>query len=602
MTPLAIIQLCLAKTGLELSINTSTSIKPDGTIGLVDPLAIVLKDVVTYAGMSCYEVLENLLQGCRIFQRDGEWWVISNDMFSEISIGCFNYTSAGTYTGLVNFDPVISGHWFEGDGDMSFLPALKQITVKQDYGYKPNLINNGSFESLVDGDFENWTPTGVTPEQRGIDEKYVYLPGSEQLDGASGSWYDGDRTKYLLSDAIPVKISTSNIKLAMSFALMGPIGSTAYVFIGAYIEADAGDDYALQAYVYEGAEGREIKYRWTTSTYKLPVPVSAWVRKNENWPFSDTYFVQPDYTAAYPHDQIEENFKNFNCTIEGGIPNTGTLRLYLFLAHPVSGILAGSCFKNMNLNVVDENDENFPTETELIIINDLENNFVPSNIEIRNGDLPDITNKATIYQGGFFNNNILKAPTTAWQLGSSTAYTYADLIARIIAAEMVTARQARYVKLADVTPGTAIVYSDDSKKFVEAGITYNDRMQTIDGRFVEVLSLNVTAFTTLENVNYKATSGGSSVSSTPALPTSFFDLLDAGLPRANVESLDAGINQIAFDKPFPVGVEYVLDVYTYNSSGIMVYNQVTAGSEDEEGFELTVKKACTLRYVATPKK
>ena len=472
--------------------------RPSASPTAADALVQVLKDVVTYRNMNCYEVLEALFRGCRIFQRNGEWWIVSNEKWQSESITWHHYSAAGVEGSLVVTGSELSGFWFEGEGTLGFLPAMKQLSVDQVFGYKDNLIGNSDFSKFDSGNFDGWTAVGVTPEQRVYDadgNKYVYIPGVERLD----PWDTANRTRYLVSDAIPVAAASDLFKISFYSALMGPLGSSAYVFFGAFLEGDDGNNYALNAYIYTDnwiSGIREVRYWWIQESHKLAVPVACSYNKKYS-----TSRPEPDRIPAYPYNEVADHFTQTSITVEGGIPTSGTLRLYLFQAHTGS-IVAGSCFRNIKLMLTDEDENEYITGVGNILVNDLRNNYVPDDMEMVNVDLPQIANRLTIYDNGFIiNDGGLQQGkgTTLWQLdGHATVYPYAELVARLIAAEMQYARQAYAVSLADATPATALVFTDPnngSRRFVEAGITYNDRMQTIQGRYVEVKEFNIDAFT-----------------------------------------------------------------------------------------------------------
>lgn len=505
MTPLAIIQLVLSKTGLSLPINTAVGLRPLGTAG--NPLVACTKDVITYAEMSCYEVLEALLQGCRVFQRHGEWWVVGNEKWTSTNITFYRYLANGSANGTVTKATNFTGFWFEGAGDVEYMPALKEMTVIQDYGYKPNLLNNADFAEINDaGNFDNWTAAGTIPEQRVYDgegNKFVLLPGVELTAG----WIDYVRTKYLVSDPVIVSAASDIFNVKFDFAVMGPNKSFSHVFWGMSLQVDGGADYALEAYL--DLEDRTIKYRWKEFAHAVPIPANP-VIKRTNLVFGpDIFTLDTGPTWGYPYNEVMNHFETATLSVQNGIPAAGEVRMYLFLAHTTS-IVAGNCFKDIRLFITDEKEQEYPTNTELLIINDPANNYVPEDIELPNGDLPDLASKRTIYAGGFI--GLDDEATNLWTLdGFGTNYTYADMIARMIAAEMIVARQSYQVAIADVIPAIEMVFVDDTnsnKKFIEAGITYNDRMQTIEGRYIELGATDIDAFTVAVKHNYKESGPG----------------------------------------------------------------------------------------------
>lgn len=630
LTPLEILTLVLGKTGFSLPINTAVGFRPAGTVG--DPLTVVTKNVVTYREMSCLDVLEKLFQGCRIFQRAGQWWVISNEKWNDPSVTCYHYTAAGVPEGTVLIDTEFSGFWFEGSGNREFMPALKQLKVIQDFGYKPNLLKNYDFSKINDqGNFDNWTAVGTTPEQRAYDadgNKFVYLPGTERLD----PWDTANRTKYIVSDPITVTQASDIFNLKISYALMGPAGSSSYIFFGLFLEGDDGKDYSLTPYLwFEIHKPREIRYKWVESPHKLACPVKA----NNNPKYSRYPLPEPERVVAYPYNEVMNHFTDATIVCEGGIPTTGKIRMYLFLAHTGS-VVAGSCFREIKMFITDEDEQEFPTETEFLIVNDRRNNYVPDDIELANGDLPLIPNRLTVYDGGFVYASSGE-PTELWSLdGVAGSYPYAELVSRLVAAEMQYARESYQVRLADAIPQTALVIEDNNKRFIEAGITYNDRMQAIEGRYVELPALNINAFTVAEKTLYaeRQASGGSSGGGSGAtfapdekvklIDPVTFDLegqpgylsaedfehvvdeatgravITVRLPRANTQALDTGNNTVEFLTPFPPGEQYVLWSYTHDANSFQVAHKVL--SQDESGFVIYVPRACSLIYTATPKK
>lgn len=518
MTPLAILQLILSKTGLDLPLNTAVSIRPAGALTAEDALTQVLKDVVSYRDMSCFDVLEVLFQGCRIFQRNGEWWCVSHDKWMAASFSAYNYSAAGAFVGMVNIDTTFSGFWFEGEGAIGFMPALKQMTIKQDYGFKPNLIDNGDFTELNNGTFEGWTAVNVVPEQKTFDadgNKYIHLPGSE----TTGDWENDARTRYLRWRPIRVEQTTSILKASVSYALMGPSGSNGVVMIGLMLVGDNGITYGIESKKYYPPDGSNpiIQHNWyATAKANRAIPVDMGVYKESGW-FSG-WEREFKRVEAYPHDKVTDHFSTFSMTVEAGIPTGGQLYFYLFLTHDPNGIVAGNCFRKVSLSFADENDDALPTDTELVLINDSGNNFVPDDLELPNGDIPEIPNKLTVYDGGFILNDGSGAATTLWAVdGNANQYTYAELVARYIASDMRVPRQAYKVKPADATPGISLVFEKAGLRLVEAGITYNDRMQTIEGRYVELLALNIAVFTVGEKINYTSPKSGGSSGSAPAV-------------------------------------------------------------------------------------
>ena len=520
MTLQAILYLVLSRTGLYLPINTRVNYRPSGQSTAENALLQVKKNVVTYQGLTCYEVLEKLFMNCRIFQRGGEWYVISNDAWYADTVTCFAYTAGGVANGTKVIDTTFTGYWFEDQATLEMMPALKQVRVFQDYGYKKNIIDNGDFGTYDGYNFDGWTATGTIATQHTYNkdgDKYVYLMGNENLNGPSGSWADANRTDFLVSDPIPIKKASDLFNFGLNYALRGPVDQSAYMFWSLWLDGDDGKDYTIEIYR-TPAPNREIKYRWKESTYKLPIPVASHIDKDNH------YRITPDRIPAYSYNDVVNHFKSAKFSIEDGIPTTGTIQIYLFVPHS-GGTVHGSCFHSVDLFLTDEAEEDFPTSTEYILVNNLRNNYTPEDISLPHGDIPDSPNKLTVYDGGFLLASDSSA-TTAWKHDSNaTTYTYAELMARLLAGEMYIAKHSYQARLADTLPTTALRFTDpdnSNRKFIEAGITYDFRMNTIDGKFVEVLPLSITPYTIVEIVEIdegtSGSSGGSSGGSTTPAP------------------------------------------------------------------------------------
>jgi len=159
-----ILKICLLKTGLDLPINTAIDWEEILQEAGTDLMKVHKSNCDNYAEQSCYEVIELILRECRILQRLGQWWVISNSNFNRNLIAYFRTNTDGSTT-TGTFDPTASGFWYEGQATMEILPALKYLVVIQNYGYIENVIMNGSFDNFSNGIFEGWENMNVIPKQ-----------------------------------------------------------------------------------------------------------------------------------------------------------------------------------------------------------------------------------------------------------------------------------------------------------------------------------------------------------------------------------------------------------------------------------------------------
>ncbi len=504
MTPLAILQLVLSKTGLSLALNTAVGFRPFGATTAANALTQVLKDVVTYRGLSCYEVLEKLFLGCRIMQRGGEWYCVSNDKWAAASFDCYAYFSNGIANGTKTITTELTGFWVENSADLNFMPAIKQVTIKQNYGLKANLIENQNFEEFENGNFDGWTPYGATvPEQRTYDEdgnKYVYLPGTEY----QSAWTD-PRSNGIVSNGYAVKQTTNIPRISVDYAVIGLAGKAANVFIGIKLITTT-TKYCVIANLLE--DNKTVEYIWDERPTVQPLGCPPTVVFKTYYGSPNSYFIDKTAVEAFPFDEVTSKFKKLEFSLKEGIPADGTLYFYLYLPNTNAPThIFGTCFRKVTIHFNDENEGDLPASQELIVINSLDNNYVPEDMEVVNGDIPDITNNTAMYEGGFILNDGSGDATLLWQLdGDVTGYDYAEFIGRFFAAQMKLFRQAYQVRLADVIPGTAIKFTDpDNSNLVlmEAGVTYDDRMQATEGRYIEVVAWDVDGFAISRKIDYK---------------------------------------------------------------------------------------------------
>ena len=470
----------LNSTGLGLAINFNIDFAENGGGNyLADTI-----DTSVFEGMKKMDVLNQLLTGCRIYQRSGEWFVDSNKQLSEKSV---------TYT----------DYWREDTADFDVLPALKTLTVKQDFGYQKNVLKNGSFATYNSelALFETWLNLSVTPQQRELNkdgDKYVYIPG-QQYPGSYASQGYG-LINHCLKKTLAVKQTDSNIKFDLKYALMGAKYSS-LMFIGLRIVGSSATYYLRREHYYETTEP---KWEWINMVdkpsqgdahicLKSHSAVSAYTGIILKHPYYNTF----DNVTAYPFDTITDHFENFSAAIDG-FPISGELQIYLYVPYTDRAQIAGSCFTGITLTLLNEEEEEYPTEKTYVITNDLNNNETPDNIELKVGDYPDIINNKLIYHGGFRRTDD-DTPTVLWTYpGSAITYSYAEFIGRSLAAIMKTPRQRYNAKLSDVIPLDLVVFEDvenPGKKFIEVGLTYNDETQTCEGQYAEVLEFDIDGFT-----------------------------------------------------------------------------------------------------------
>jgi hypothetical protein len=479
-----ILEEILASTGLGLPVNVNIDWVEAGGSGYIEKTI----DTDVFEDMSCYDVLEQLFGACRIYQRAGEWRIDTNKAISEKAANC---------------DP-----WVENEPSLATLPALKQLTVVQDWGYNENLIPNGSFDEFNSTSkvFDGWLNIDIVPQQRDLDKeggKFIYLPGCQWPASFSNKGY-GLLTKGV-KGSLPVMQTESVLKINLKYALLSlaPVDRrysqgfpASMMFITVKVAGDTGSYYLRRKpYVLKDAEFEWINYNNKPSQEDDKITLGSRLEVSKASGHKGEYYNTFETIAAWPFEKVQEHFETFVAT-GTGIPATGVLEIYLYVAYTNTTSLGGACYTGVKLEILDETQEEYPTEQKIVIVNDPANNETPDDLNLNVGDYPDVANAKIIYKGGFRRSS--GVPTTLWG-----GYTFAEFIGRNIVAAQASPRQSYQVRLADVIPTDLIVVEDPNnpgKLFVENGFVYNDDYQACEGSFSELIDFDIDALTsTIEN-------------------------------------------------------------------------------------------------------
>lgn len=627
-TLLEIIQLILEKTGLELDINTAINWKEGAQLLGTDMLAIHTIDCKIFIDLNCYEVLENILPECRIFQRNGQWWIVSNSNFLNDTITYFNYPWPAVTDGTTHTTPVkASGYWIEDEPTLEILPAIKQLTVIQNYGYNANIIENGSFDKFDDQleRFYTWINNGVTPQQRPLNDngdKYVYIPGQQYPDTFGNEGYG--LINKSMEKIFPIKQTTSVFTLELSYALMGSAYSCLMFISLRLVGADA--TYYLRRIPYfetRDAAGFEWKQVTVGGIPQGDDYIS--LKSSTNWissgPNRGKYSNRYDLVTAYNAAEVINHFESFKASV-AGIPVSGNLQLYLYVPYTNRPQIAGSCFTAVKINLLDETEDKYPTQQIITATNTENNTYVPDDETLIIGDYPDIVNSEIIYAGGLARMDATH--TTNWTiLGHTYGYTFAELIARIKAASQNTPRQNYQIRMQDLSPGLNMVIDDidGTRRLLENGITYDNRMCAIDGQYSELLPLDLeqpAIATTTEYDESQTTSESSSTTGNTPAPVNSDERVSIANEEGMKTSAPGFMNDEYFETTQNEETGYVLIkprtgiLVTYDAHGFIVGDNIkatttgwTKAKADSKANAKCVGKVCqvidenTFRYITS---
>jgi len=509
-TMLQIIATILAQTGLSLNINTCVDWKESEQTTGTDPLAIHKAKTQHLAGQNSYELLEKLIPKCRIMQRLGQWWILSYNALQADTITYRRYNSAGEALtpATATISVKAAGYWIEGEPQLEIIQAIKQQIAVQDYGYNDNLVSNGNFDKFNEesATFDNWTNIGVTPEQRKLDKngnKFVYLPGKQYPDTLENFGF-GLMT-YGIRKQIQVQQTTSLFKVAFEYALMGASYSCP-MFVRIRIVGDTGT-WFLRLYPYTAAT--DPVFTWKKQTVSMEqgedrISIAS-TRKKTNKIFDaidgvytnveGKYYNTYDYVKAWPWNEIQEHFAKFEASTEG-LPISGTLEIMLYVPFTNRAQIAGACYHTVTAEILDEEAEKYPVQRSFKVINDTNNTHWPDDETYQIGDFPNLPNANIMYNNGLFRAN--GTHTTAWQLaGSTSSYTFVEMLARLGVAIEQHPRQQYNIRLQYITPTLGIIIDDLSGQYlrlIENGITYDNRMGAIEGNYIQLPDINIDTF------------------------------------------------------------------------------------------------------------
>lgn len=483
-TLVSLIQQLLSASGLTLTLNTATDFWEAGQTAGTNYFEVHSVNLEAFEGMSCLEVLQQILQGHRIQQRNGAWWIISHTLMPTGGSVTFkqylNGSSEPSGTVIESIEDN-STWWSEGETDMNMLPALRQLTVTQDYGYKSNLILNGDFSSRKNGELSNWMPVNVEPVVKPIGKDgdvMLYIPGRQST--STGGIVITD---YLLSDGLSMNPGNGLMKLSLKYGFIGD--DEHYENVRVQIMLTTGvTTYYLRAYENETTE--KLAYEWR-SDFGFSIHLGRQYGVN----------TTSKQTAAQGTslDEIGDKLKSYTLTMPS-VPVPGIVRIGLakLWTAKTAEEAQGCVFADVALEATLSEDDDYEGCQELTVVNNTANNNVPDDIELVIGIVPDIANNTLIYKGGILRSD--GSPATGFRAGTSAYYSFAELVGRINASVQRNPRRAYEGTFADLVPRMNLVITDENNnniRLIETGISYDDGMATVEGQYIEVLSKSLVA-------------------------------------------------------------------------------------------------------------
>jgi hypothetical protein len=528
---LEILTICLNKLDLGLNIWESINIYENSQNSTTadSPLNQTYVDCEIFKNsddsiMNCYQVVEEILKiwGARILlSQDGSndcaWHIIRvGAMHSSYQRRKFN--SAGVYQSTESYNPVLtitnastakaSRRVFINESQMlEFLPAWKEFTTIQKLGLREILPKNGNFDLWTDVNTPTyWTKSvGLTTNLKKFiidnDNLGAYLVDSSSTIGAAES---------ITAENIAVEASTIT-SINIEFRVR-----------------------PIRAGFTPSASG-VIYFEIILGTWRLTS--SGWL----NSPANKYVVIEVDGADPRSFDWISVVVADDNIPITGNI----SIKIYEHVTSVVnSGLVVD--YARLTLSV---NDVVFEDTEEITTTVDSDNNFVPDNINLLMGDVPETDNATAVY-----NNPLLLSDdsfTDKWSIKNHDWLTsLLNLLRRIYYFQHLNGTQIlRGVIKGDVKRTT--VYTDAKNPghiFMTNGIEMNDKYNE---NTLELIEIFTTTTTTTTSTTSTTTTGTTTTTTTTQPLLNCAEAHAAGYDYAATQDPTTGPNDCLTSSAIP---------------------------------------------------
>lgn len=379
---LAIIKHCVDKLGLGFGFEVASDLWEVNMDRTNTGLNQGEVETFVYEGMSCYEVLEEVLSGIDacVTQVNAKWFI---GRYVDIAKAHENYGSDLIKTGTGNpqvleMGQVGSDCYPIGQLEFDVQNAVKKLTIKKDYKFYPSFIENY--------DFTNWDNGWSFPNG----EKYINI-NSSKVGGVLYIW--GSRKSDCATQEFQVDQTTE---------------ATYLYVVHNHVYADAPMDYKIKmiiSLVGSGVTWYLTNKGWTTSSGKIYMEGSG------------------------SRELAEDNWKTFELKADG-FPVSGTLKIELYgdvlNEYVLNGGTRGAIYSEVIFRTIPAAEG-----VELTGLFNEKASQAGDDVNISFGDRPDLPNKEKM----FANNITLPGGAFAqsWQVGNSGTDSYINILMRSLA-------------------------------------------------------------------------------------------------------------------------------------------------------------------------
>ena len=402
---LSILYEILGKISSPPNVNIGINIFEENHNTTNSPLIQTYTDCARYEGMNCDEVLIDMLNlwGARIYQSAGAWWFMNIVEF-ESSVSVIKYNFFGAPDKFTKNTELLIGRpqnnkFAHVDQQLNILPAWKEININIDLKKRDSFIRNYEFNEwtiigqgtvvIYEGELgtitlyliDEWdfTPNATPNRRTNDDDIYAQLV----LNGATPSFPISQTVEGLWV------AGAQSMRFIMKYNINNTI-ETSQFWIKIVLDDGAGTVFYL------------------TDTGL--------------WTVTEAFINLQDIVAGT--DTNDVSFKTFGIT-SNQIPEAGTLTVSIFTSdHGRLNIT------DMKGDLMTKGLNEFPDKFDYIQSINVNNSFIPSDINLMTADFQDvenddITNPSTdisneqfVYIGGMYLAADKSSVTQRWQLKS----------------------------------------------------------------------------------------------------------------------------------------------------------------------------------------
>lgn len=378
------------------------------------PLADTNINIAAYEGKTVYEAISDILLtfGARLYQMDGEWWVVrAKEMAETLTVRRWTMSRTASNTFTVDTSKLTTflvsrpaGNQIVNESpQLDINPAWKKFKWIQDLG---------KYESfLLNSKFQEWENYYVTERNQSWKIKNWIEPGMgflrrfTETDGSYFAQFGEEGPAYFIYNYIDVKESENQY---LSFKLVFDIlANTTSI-----------DDDTFRI---------EVRIVGAT-TYYLKLNSSDEMVWTTTPSYIDISDILVTYSGArYNRFASNANWKTYEFQTDG-FPGDGQFVIRVYGSQgPTIGKSTVLRIKECSILLLDEEKEPYLDELQTEIIVNENNIYKPDEIEIVGGDLPDVTNANRIWENGY--RDSLGVPTIEWhERDSSTELPILQLI------------------------------------------------------------------------------------------------------------------------------------------------------------------------------